>query len=386
LGDHLAGIFEEKQISMNRIGLIVNPMAGLGGRVGLKGSDGVEIQRRAIELGAVPQVAERVCLTLQVLRQTRAEFELLTYPAEMGAEAAQQAGIIPEVIGSIQPGKTSGEDTMRAAGEMRAKGVSLILFAGGDGTACDLYKAIGMEVPALGIPAGVKIHSAAFATTPRHAGELAAAFLRGEAKLRCADVMDLDEEAFRNGRVSARLLGSLKSPSFQRYMQGAKAPRRMCEEAVLEAMAADLAERIKPGWLTIFGPGSTTKAVAAHLGVNKTLLGVDAALDGKIAAADASEADLIRLLAVIPQAEIVITPIGGQGCIFGRGNQPISPQVIRKVGLEHIRVISTSEKIQALNGTPLWADTGDEAVDEMLSGYLAVITGYKESVMYKVVV
>jgi len=136
--------------------------------------------------------------------------------------------------------------------------------------------------------------------------------------------------------------------------------------------------------LYIFGPGSTTHAVASHLGLKKTLLGVDAALNGEIEAEDASEADLLRLLSRNRSAEIIVTPIGGQGCIFGRGNQPISPDVIRMVGREHIRVISTPEKIQALNGHPLWVDTGDQGVDEMLSGYLTVISGYKESVMYKV--
>ncbi|MBE3037252.1 MAG: ATP-NAD kinase family protein [Chloroflexi bacterium] len=369
---------------MKRIGLVVNPIAGLGGRVGLKGSDGMELQRKALELGAVPHAVERAAQALQALLPLRAEFELLTYPFAMGAEAARQAGIDPCVLGSIQPGQTSAEDTVRAAREMAENEVRLLLFAGGDGTARDICNAIGMEIPALGIPAGVKIQSAVYATAPRYAGELAAAFLRGETELRQAEVMDLDEDAFRAGRVSACLYGYLKMPYLQRYVQGVKAPSLSRESAVLEAIAGDLADRMKPGWLYIFGPGSTTQAVATHIGFDKTLLGVDAVLDGKIVSADASEADLLRLLSVNRLAEIVVTPIGGQGCIFGRGNQPISPDVIRKVGRAHIRVISTPEKIQALNGHPLWADTGDRAVDEMLSGYLAVVTGYKESVMYKV--
>jgi predicted polyphosphate/ATP-dependent NAD kinase len=196
--------------------------------------------------------------------------------------------------------------------------------------------------------------------------------------------MDLDEEAFRDGRVSPRLYGVLTMPYLQRYVQGVKAPNALSEPATLEAIAEDLAERMKPGWLYIFGPGSTTHAVASHLGLNKTLLGVDAVLAGKIVAADATERDLLRLLAEGHPAEIIVTPIGGQGCIFGRGNQPISPDVIRRVGRGNIYVISTPEKIQALNGQPLWVDTGDPAVDELLCGYFAVITGYKESVMYKV--
>ena len=364
--------------------MIVNPIAGLGGRVGLKGSDGMQLQRKALELGAVAHAGVRAAQTLQTLLSLGAEFELLAYPFTMGAEAAKGAGIYARVLGSIQPEQTSAEDTLRAARQMAENEVGLILFAGGDGTARDIYTAIGMEVPALGIPAGVKIHSGVYATTPRHAGELAAAFLRGETELRPAEVMDLDEDAFRAGSVSARLVGYLKVPHLQRYLQGVKAPSPLGESALLAAIAADLAERLKTGWLYIFGPGSTTHAVASHLGLKKTLLGVDAALNGEIEAEDASEADLLRLLSRNRSAEIIVTPIGGQGCIFGRGNQPISPDVIRMVGREHIRVISTPEKIQALNGHPLWVDTGDRGVDEMISGYLTVISGYKESVMYKV--
>ncbi|MFH1907002.1 MAG: ATP-NAD kinase family protein [Chloroflexota bacterium] len=366
------------------LGLIVNPIAGLGGRVGLKGSDGAEIQQKAREMGATPQAGERAVEALQVLLPLQPDLEILTYPAEMGADAAQKAGFAPRLIGAIAAGQTTAKDTQRAAKDMLQHGVTLLLFAGGDGTARDVCAAIGLELPALGIPAGVKIHSAVYATQPRHAGELAVAFLHGEAELRQAEVMDIDEEAFRAGRVSPRLYGYLKIPYLQRYVQGVKAPSQLSEPAALEAIAEDLAERMKPGWLYIFGPGSTTHAIAKHLGLEKTLLGVDAVLDGKIVAADANEADLLRLLEDDQPAEIIVTPIGGQGCIFGRGNQQISPAVIRKVGREHIRVVSSPEKIQALDGAPLWADTGDRAVDEMLSGYMAVITGYKESVMYKV--
>lgn len=370
---------------MKKIGLIVNPVAGLGGRVGLKGSDGLVIQRIALELGAVPQAGERAAQALRAFLPLEAEFELLTYPAVMGAESARQAGIHPRILGSIQPGHTSPDDTVRAAREMAEYEVCLILFAGGDGTARDITNAIGMDVPALGIPAGVKIHSGVYATSPRAAGELAAAFLRGETELRPGEVLDLDEEAFRAGHLSPRLVGYLNMPYLQRYVQGVKDPSPLGESAVLEAIAKELRERLKPDWLVIFGPGSTTQAVAAHLGLEKTLLGVDAALDGKIAATDASEADLLRLLSDGRPAKIIVTPIGGQGCIFGRGNQPISPEVIRKVGRTHLCVISTPEKIQALKGHPLWIDTGDHTVDEMLSGYLAVITGYKETVMYRVI-
>jgi len=369
---------------MKRIGLIVNPIAGLGGRVGLKGSDGEELQRKAIQLGAVPMALERAGEALKALLAAHVDFELTTSPGSMGEKSALQAGIAAEVIGSIASVPTSAEDTIRAAGEMVQRGVDLILFAGGDGTARDLCKAIGLEIPALGIPAGVKIQSAVFATTPRHAGEVTAAHLRGETELRPAEVMDLDEQAFRAGRVSANLYGYLKIPYLQRYIQGVKAATPMSESGVHTAIAKELSGRLKPGWLYIFGPGTTTQAVAVALGIEKTLLGVDAVMDGKVVAADCSEADLLNYLSGGCRSEIIVTPIGGQGCLFGRGNQPISPEVIRKVGRAHIRVVSSPEKIQALQGSPFWVDTGDPLVDDMLNGYIEVITGYREYILYRV--
>lgn len=370
---------------MTRIGLIVNPVAGLGGRVGLKGSDGVDIQRRALDMGAVPQAIDRGAQALRVLHILQNDLELLTWPGEMGEDSAQQAGIKRVVLGSIQPGKTGSKDTIKAAQTLADQGCGLILFAGGDGTARDIYSAVGTTVPVLGIPAGVKIHSGVYATNPTHAGELAAAFLRGETELRQVEVLDLDEQAFRTGRVAPRLFGVLIVPHLERHLQGVKAPGPLREPAALEAIAEDLMERMIPGWVYIIGPGSSTHAVAHHMGLEKTLLGVDAFLDGKIAAKDASEADLLALLPPGKSGEIIVTPIGGQGSIFGRGNQPISPEVIRRVGRKQIRIISTPEKIQALQGNPLWVDTGDPSVDEMLSGYLAVMTGYRESIMYKVI-
>ena len=366
------------------IGLIVNPVAGLGGRVGLKGSDGAQIQQQALARGAVPHSGERTIEALQALLPLHTDLEVLTYPGEMGEDALRRTGFEARLLGAIQPGHTTAEDTHRAAKAMLQSSAALLLFAGGDGTARDIYTAVGTGIPVLGIPAGVKIHSAVYATHPRHAGELAAAYLHGEAELHDAEVMDIDEEAFRAGHVSPRLYGYVRIPYLQRFVQGVKAPNPLSEKAALEAIAEDLAERINPGWLYIFGPGSTTHTIAVQMGLEKTLLGVDVVRDGKIIARDANENDLLRLLAESQSAEIIVTPIGGQGALFGRGNQQISPAVIRIVGKAHIRIVSTPEKIQALHGRPLWVDTGDREVDEMLSGYLPVITGYKESMMYKV--
>ncbi len=378
---------------VRQVGVVVNPVAGLGGRVGLKGSDGAEIQSRARSLGAEPRAQSRATEALRRLQRLPA-VRILTYPAEMGEDAARAAGLDPEVTGSIVPGETAAADTRRAAREMQARGVDLLLFAGGDGTARDVYEAVGLEQPVLGIPAGVKIHSAVYATSPAHAGELAALYLEGRVVgLREAEVMDIDEEAFRQGSLSARLYGYLRVPYRASLMQSQKVPTSGEEESMAE-VAADVAARMEPGVLYILAPGTTTRAIARELGVDKTLLGVDVVRapggpgsPAELVAADANEAHLLRLLdgeGEGQDARIVVTPIGGQGYLFGRGNQQISPRVIERVGKEHILVVSTPAKLHALGSAPLLVDTGDEAVDEMLSGYVMVVTGYNQRAVRKV--
>jgi len=371
---------------LKKPGLIVNPVAGIGGRVGLKGSDGAEIQWRARALGAVPQALTRAVQAVERLKEVEG-LEIVTYPGEMGEGAVRKCGLEPTVVGSIRPGATTAEDTRRAAQEMQRLGVDLLLFAGGDGTARDIYKAIGLDLPVLGIPAGVKIHSAVYATNPVSAGELAALYLRGRvARLREAEVMDIDEGAFRQGTLSARLYGYLKVPYRSSLVQSQKVPSSG-EAAALAAIAEDFAAKMQEGVLYIVGPGTTTRAITDELGLEKTLLGVDVVKSGqreaRLVAADANEAELLELIEG-RKAKIVVTPIGGQGYLFGRGNQQISPKVIEKVGRENIIVVSAKAKLYALGGRPLLVDSGDPAVDRMLSGYLAVVTGYNERAVRKV--
>jgi predicted polyphosphate/ATP-dependent NAD kinase len=369
---------------MKRIGLIVNPIAGLGGRVGLKGSDGLEIQQRAIELGATPHASERATEALKCLLYMRSDLDILTCPGSMGEIAVAQAGFNPHFVDAFQAKLTTAEDTRRAVYEMLQKDLSLLMFTGGDGTARDIYSTCEIEIPVLGIPAGVKIQSAVYAIHPRAAGELAATYLQSKAEIILAEVVDLDEEAYRQGRVSTRLYGYLKIPYAKRYIQGVKVSSKMNASACLKDIAEDISERMEPGKIYIFGPGSTTQAIAMHLGMDKNLLGVDAYLDGKLIASDANETVLLEILAGNQPVNLIVTPIGGQGCIFGRGNQQISPDVIRKVGKENILIVCTKEKLDAFKGRPLWVDTGDYEVDQTICGYLQIITGYKEYVMYKV--
>lgn len=372
-------------MARKRLGLIVNPVAGLGGAVALKGSDGAETVRRARELGAVARAPARAIEALRALLPQCDAIDLVTCPQEMGEEEVLACGRAPaEVIGAARRGETTAEDTRRAAGAMAERGVDLILFAGGDGTARDVYDAVGDRAVVLGIPAGVKIHSAVYATTPRAAGDLAARYLMGRVpRLREAEVMDLDEEAFRAGRVSARLYGYLRVPYAAGAVQGLKTAGGAGEEAQLAAIAAAVVEGMEEGCLYILGPGTTTRAVAAQLGLEKTLLGVDVLRGRTLVARDATEAELLRLVEG-QRAKIVVTPIGGQGYIFGRGNQQISAAVITKVGRENILVIATPSKLASIPGQRLLVDTGEEAIDAMLRGYLPVVTGYREAAICRV--
>ena len=373
-------------VNRKKIGLIVNPIAGMGGRVGLKGSDGQDTLRRARQLGATPSAPARTLETIMSLASLIDQVEVITYPAEMGEMEARQAGFEPRVIGQIQPDSTTADDTRRAAEEIAAIGADLLLFAGGDGTARDVYQAVGLRVPALGIPAGVKIHSGVYATTPSRAAQLAAMYISGRVKgFGELEVMDIDEEAFRRGRVSARLYGYLKVPLEPRFTQGAKAASSSSvhEAAARQSIAEQIVETMKTGCLYIIGSGTTPRAIMERLGLPNTLLGIDAVKDGKLAAADLNEAQLLKIMDG-HNTRIIVTPIGGQGYIFGRGNQQLSPEVIKKTGVDNIIVASTPAKLASLQRRPLLVDTGDNQVDEMLRGYKRVVTGYREEMVYKI--
>ena len=372
---------------MFRLGLIVNPVAGMGGRVGLKGTDGAESLARARELGAMPLAPARAGQALAILSAAREAFSLLTCPGAMGEAVAASCGLPCTTVDLRLGAETAPADTKAAARMMADRSVDLLLFAGGDGTARDISDAVGERVPCLGIPAGVKIHSAVFASTPLHAGELALALARGKRPcLRLAEVMDIDEEAFRRGEVRSRLYGYLTVPGDRRHMQGQKAGTPKSEKAVQEAIAHDILERLSRDALALVGPGSTTRELKRLLGREGTLLGVDAFKAGVPAGEDCNEGRLLELIALEPGGDvrIVVTPIGGQGFLFGRGNQQFSPEVLRRAGREGIWVASTPGKLAALGGAALKIDTGDPALDRELMGYYRVVTGYHESVMVRV--
>ncbi|HSY86094.1 MAG TPA: ATP-NAD kinase family protein [Verrucomicrobiae bacterium] len=356
-----------------KIGLIVNPIAGMGGSTALKGTDGAAILARARALGAEPLAPARARRALARLAADAGGFPILAAPGTMGADVAKAAGFDVQAIEGAAAAETSAEDTRRVARALRERGVWLILFAGGDGTARDILDAVGSDFPILGIPAGVKMQSAVFAVSPEAAGQLAALLAvdrDGKIAFRQAEVMDIDEEGLRAGRLSARLYGYARVPFERRLMQNPKAGGS-AEDATLDALCREIAEEMAPGLLYVIGPGTTTQRVLHHLGVEGSLLGVDAVLDGKLIGRDLTGAELARLVEGRP-ARIVLGIIGGQGYSFGRGNQQIGAQVIRAVGRENIILLASQQKILVLGENRLLADTGDPAVDELLRGYIRV--------------
>lgn len=362
-----------------RIGVIVNPIAGMGGRVGLKGTDGPEILARARALGAVPMAASRCALALADLGPIADRIELLVPPGPMGEGAAAAAGLPARVLSGLPAPAGSAADTAAAATRLREEGVDLILFAGGDGTARDVAGAVGMEVPILGVPTGVKMHSAVFGTSPRAAGQTAARFLAGEGapvRLREAEVMDLDEAALREGRVSARLFGVARVPHAPGLVQACKSGARADDEAALDALARVIVRDWPRDRLMILGCGTTTRRIKRAMGFDGTLVGVDVALGGRLIAADANEAQLLRLLDRAGEggAGILASVTGGQGFLFGLGNQQISPEVIRRVGRGGIMVVTGAGKLATLDPAVLRVDTGEAEVDALLAGYIQIHT------------
>lgn len=367
---------------MFKLGVIINPWAGIGGAVGLKGSDGDEIVRQAIASGAEQKAGKRAVEALKLLHPYADSLEIYCYDGAMGFDAVTAAGLDATVIGaSSEP--SCAEDTIAAARAMQQRGMDLIVFAGGDGTARNIVEALGDHVPVLGIPAGVKMHSGVYAVSPRAAGELLVRLVTaGLVDIGPAEVRDIDEGAFREGRVNTRFYGELLVPREGQFLQQVKSSGREVEELVVQDIGADIVEAMDDERLYLIGPGSTPSGIMQELGLDNTLLGVDAIYNRQQIGTDLNEQQILSLLEMHPKATIVVTAIGGQGHVFGRGNQQFSAEVIRRVGLENIVIVATKTKITALEGRPLLVDTSDPALDAELAGYRQVITGYHDAIMY----
>ncbi|MFC6732169.1 ATP-NAD kinase family protein [Haladaptatus sp. DYSN1] len=354
---------------MRRIGVVANPIAGMGGRVGLKGTDGAVEQAR--DLGAEPRSPARARDALESLAKHAPDATILTVSGEMGEAAARAAGFTPELV-SDAPTDTTAADTREAVRRFVEADVDLVLFAGGDGTAVDVAETLAeldAETPILGIPTGVKIYSAVFAVSPSAAGRIAATFDRVES----SEVMDLDEAAYRDGEVRAELKGVVNVPVAD-DRQSSKQLSSGTIETLVDGFVAD----IDPAVPYVLGPGSTVGAIKDALGFDGSPLGVDVWRDGEVLVTDGNEAQILDALGA--QNRIVVSPIGGQGFIFGRGNHQLSPAVIRQCDVD---VVGSRAKIDDIG--VLRVDTGDSALDEELKGWYRVRVGRFEHRMLKAV-
>ncbi|MDG6222157.1 MAG: ATP-NAD kinase family protein [Candidatus Bathyarchaeota archaeon] len=364
------------------VGFIVNPIAGMGGAVGLKGTDGTEILKKAVALGAKAVAPARAELFLKELEPVKEDILLLVGPGLMGETEAKNQGYDYKVFGE-QKTNTKPEDTVAVAKTIAAQNVDLLVFCGGDGTARDVLTAVDIKTPVLGVPTGVKMHSAVFGIDPKSAARIASQYLYGFLPLWEAEVMDIDEEEFRHGRVSARLHGYLISPYEPHLIQGAKMASPMTESELRNqaAMAVYVIEEMKEDVVYIVSAGTTTRTIGDLLDQKKSLLGVDLFVDKKIVAKDVNEQQILEAIEG-KKAKIIVTPIGGQGFVFGRGNQQISPKVIRKVGKENIIVVATENKMKHIRR--LKVDTGDPKLDAEFAGTIKVVTDYNIEKVIKI--
>lgn len=376
-----------------KIGLVINPLAGIGGAVALKGSDGDAIVEQALARGAQPLAQRRVAAALQKLGDRHEQqYDLLqfyTAAGDMGETVLRQFEFEPEIAYQAAAARTTAQDTQQAVEQLCQAGIELLLFAGGDGTARDVYATLhaldkDTSLPVIGIPAGCKIHSAVYAVSPQHAGELLAGLLAGNPlALNTAKVMDLDEDLFRQGKLKASCFGYLQVPEDASNMQMMKQGGIDYESAAQQDIAADIVETMQDDVLYFIGSGSTTAAVMAELQLQNTLLGIDAVLNHELIASDLDESAILQLCEQHP-VKIIVTLIGGQGHIFGRGNQQFSARVLARVGRDNVIVIATNEKLRSLAGRPLRMDTGDVTLDENWQGVMQVITGYEQKTLYKI--
>jgi predicted polyphosphate/ATP-dependent NAD kinase len=375
------------------IGLLVNPIAGMGGRVGLKGTDGVV--EEAIKRGASPVAPGRALEFLTALDSVisslkiRDDIRIITCPGKRGEDVSQEAGLKHEVVALDIENSTDADDTKDCVLSLYEADVRLLVFVGGDGTARDILDAVaayeleGLLV--LGVPSGVKMYSGIFVVNPADAAEVVRLVYDGTAQTAEFEIMDADEEAIRKDQFIIHLYGYLTGPSVPARFQGAKqaSPETTDESEAQEAIAKYVIEEMDQDGTYILGPGTTVKTVADLLNVKKTTLGVDVYKQGMIHN-DVNEERIMELVDDFNKTWIIVSPIGHQGILFGRGNQQISPGVIERVGRDKIIVISTPSKLKGIAGELLRIDTGDSKIDDILRGYIRVITDYNEIRLTKI--
>ena len=370
---------------MKKLGLLINPVAGMGGSVGLKGTD--HMVEEAIRRGAKPRANDRVRQALKELLEIKNKLEIVTCPGDMGEDTAKSMGFRTTVLhtGGRRSLKdlfdSSRTDTIVLSKAMEEAGVDLLLFAGGDGTARDIYEGVGTELPALGIPAGVKIHSPVYAKNPQSAGDLAKLWLTGKVtKTAEQEVLDIDEELYRQEIINTRLYGYLSVPLEHVFTQNRKAPTPLSETASIESIAHEIVEHMEEDTYYLIGAGTTTRGVMQMLGLKNTLIGVDLIRNKELVANDIYGDKILDFIKG-KKTKLIVTVTGGQGFLFGRGNQQITPEVIREIGKENIIILATKAKIAEFHHQPFLVDTPDEELNKELCGYYRVIAAYGEFTM-----
>ncbi|MEM1863567.1 MAG: ATP-NAD kinase family protein [Desulfurococcaceae archaeon] len=356
-------------------------MAGMGGRVGLKGTDG-DVYKLAIEKGAEPIAPKRA---LEFLNNIRIHnFTIISAPGVMGSEVVEKSVHRDKLVGIVGQISlpTTCKDTQRIAREMIGK-VDIIIFVGGDGTARDICLAINTSLPVIGVPSGVKMYSSVFAVSPRAAAMLFEHFVKGETEIVEREVLDIDEDAFRRNELIVKLYCYLKMPIYSWLVQSAKTTYDSLDDEAKEAIADYVIESMEPHIPYVLGPGSTVKTICKKLNIECTLLGVDVLVNGKIIAKDVGEKELLDILSRYGRVKLVVSPIGNQGFLFGRGNQQISPLVLSRIQRDDIIVIATRRKIMDIKN--LLIDTGDQELDRKLSGYYKVLIDYNRFMVVKAV-
>ena len=372
---------------MFKLGLIVNPYAGLGGPEGLKGSDTLPdgLRQSVAEEMANSRSLPRAVRCLAALAPVAEQLAVYGFDGAMAEQACREAGLTFTSVGRAEA-LSSAEDTRRAAQCLRSEQVDIVLFVGGDGTARDIYSAVGESLPVLGLPAGVKMHSAVYAVNPQAAAAILRALIDGDlVDIGLQEVRDIDDAAFAQGRVRSRHYGELMVPRLGGFLQQVKQGGREVEELVIADIADELMENYDEDCLYIVGPGSTTTGFMEALGLPYTLLGFDLVRGGELLQADANAQQISEVMDHHQgPITVLITAIGGQGHILGRGNQQLTPALIRRIGRDNFQVLASKGKLSGLAGRPLLVDSNDAALDAQWQGFIAVTTGYRDQVMYRV--
>ena len=368
-----------------KLGLVINPIAGMGGKTGLKGSDGSNTLKKALSLGAKKESANRAEQALLPLKFMINKFSLITCSAEMGENSCKKIGLTTDYIIDINKKITTGIDTIKAVKIMARKQVSLILFAGGDGTACDIFYALQDKIPILGIPAGVKMHSSVFGTSPNAVGSLVSRIISNHSDTfptSTAEIMDLDEDMRRYDQIRTKLIGYATIPSDKFLVQNPKSYVQLNDEDSINGISEYLENKLDKEATYIVGPGRTTQNFLNRIGVFGTLLGVDVLKDRKLIGRDVNSREL-DILTRNGLLYIISGIIGGQGFLFGRGNQQITAEIIQRVKKEDILIIASTKKIYELPRQCILIDTGDQKLDNELAGYVKVQTDRNRSFIIK---